>query len=183
MKKIKGSLGFTLIEILIAVSIMAVLGVAVTSTLVQGSRIYTRFSQISSREQTSFLLEKLTHDLRNSVAYSPVETSYKADTLVFSSAVLQGAADLSKTQMPSRVQYRYIPSQHTLVRSASAFPYTNEAATDRWILPEGSRVVFTPIGDPKPVAPFLDVSLRMGSESGPEIKKMIEIPAGYEKKS
>jgi prepilin-type N-terminal cleavage/methylation domain-containing protein len=86
MKKNRFNLGVTLIEVLIAVSIVGFLGGVLYTTLAQGIRIWRLANRENPKLNFIFLLEKMNSDVRNSFAYSEMTFSGSPDSFEFYTA-------------------------------------------------------------------------------------------------
>ena len=71
MKKLfKKGAGFTLIEILLVVSLMGLVGVAIYHTFANGLKIWQRSHQLILEEDTALFLDRISRELRNAVIFS-----------------------------------------------------------------------------------------------------------------
>lgn len=82
-----GRLGFTLIEILMVTSLMAVLGLAIYRSVINGLKIWERNSLDSNAEDVAIFLDKIAYDLRNTLRHSSVPMFGNATAVSFSTMV------------------------------------------------------------------------------------------------
>lgn len=76
MDRIKNRLGFTLLELLIAVTVFAIIAVSIYSSLGAGIRVWKRSSEAMSENQVLRLFfEMVSSDLKNAVRYYAVPGS------------------------------------------------------------------------------------------------------------
>jgi len=67
--------GFTLIEILLVVTMLSLVGITIYTAFSNGVRVWQRMSQSLPEEDVGIFFEKLSGDLRNSFNYSGIKTS------------------------------------------------------------------------------------------------------------
>ncbi len=70
-----GRESFTLIEMLLVVSLMAMTGLAVYNVIASGLKIWERSQRYTVEEDAAIFFEKLTRDLKNSYPYSLIKFS------------------------------------------------------------------------------------------------------------
>jgi len=76
--------GFTLLELLITASLIALMGLAIYATFARGVAVWERGSETDVIEQeTRFGLEKMAKELRNSFKFSRIEFSGTKDAISF----------------------------------------------------------------------------------------------------
>lgn len=120
--------GFTLIEALLAISLMAVISLTAVSVFSLGLQIWKRTKQMNTVERKAVLsLERMESDLRSAVRFAPVKDTfsienrnravYKGDSLqimIPSTVIAQGPKD---TGGYARKTYRWESSKKQLCRS------------------------------------------------------------------
>ncbi len=180
MKKNRRDSGFTLIEILIVVTLLAVTSLVITTSLVQGVRIFKRFNGVSDAEEKMFFTERLTADLQNGCSYSQVPWKISGDSISFPS--IPAAPEEGPTAgLPHRVSYSFNPDKKVIIRTESIFPY-DEESTKMQVVASGILAArFEAARESEESMPRrLTASFDYGSASSPEtLKKTILIPAGY----
>ena len=81
-----GPLGFTIIELLLAATIMSMISLAVVSTFGAGLRVFDRVQSFGGfQADVLVFLEGLEHDLRNIFAFSPIKFQGDSRSMSFAS--------------------------------------------------------------------------------------------------
>lgn len=79
--------GFTLIEILIVVSIVAIVSLAIYSTFGNGIKIWQRLNEEVAEEDVNIFLDKFAADLRNSFKFTGIDFSGGKQKLEFATLI------------------------------------------------------------------------------------------------
>ncbi len=79
--------GFTVVEMLLVISLMSVVGLSVYNCLANGLKIWQRGSQAIVEEDVSIFLDKLKSDLHNCIFYSQIRFLGQSNKLIFASLV------------------------------------------------------------------------------------------------
>jgi general secretion pathway protein J len=114
--------GFSLVEVIVAVTITAVLAGAVYTTFAQGTRLWSRGSKDRSEWKTRLFVEKFTSELRNAFMDPQWGFQGKKDGLAFAS--LSG-------RDPVYVGYQYDPKSKTLISLQKSFKEAVTSKVDR----------------------------------------------------
>lgn len=72
MKKFSHNKSFTLLELIIVTSIIAMVGTSTYSVLRNGISIWQRINKVSKEEDVRLFFEKITNDVHNMVVFSPI---------------------------------------------------------------------------------------------------------------
>jgi len=115
--------GFTLIEMLMVVSIMTMLSVVLCRSLLNGLEIWNRAQRSVIEEDIGIFFDKISYDLRNSFDYSLLAFEGKRDSIVFPT-VVRTLKDRKKTlwgevdyvNQMGRVQYYWDRMEKSLFR-------------------------------------------------------------------
>ena len=91
LKKYKRVRGFTLVEVILTVSILALVSTAIYHTLANGIKLWERSRQAIHEEDISITFDKMQTDLHNAFFYSLIKLEGKKDRLKFSTQVLTKA--------------------------------------------------------------------------------------------
>lgn len=82
-RNIKLSSGLTLLEVLLAASLVSVVGMAIYKSLADGINVWQRMRTLVGEEDVSLFFEELTRDLRNSFLHSKIEYQGKEEQCAF----------------------------------------------------------------------------------------------------
>lgn len=107
--------GFTLIEMLIAMSLVALVAVAVYANFESGIRVMKVMSRPVSEEDTNIFFEKISSDLQNSFRYKKIPFSGLPERVSFP-APIRTEPSLGGADAIGRVSYAYDSSRHSVVR-------------------------------------------------------------------
>ncbi len=77
--------GYSLIEILLVVVLLATVSLAITASFFQGVKVYSRFNGALDEEGKAIFMARLTRDLKNSANYSLIPWSVSDNSLSFAS--------------------------------------------------------------------------------------------------
>ena len=174
----KNRRGFTLLETILVVSLLSVVSLAIMPSFLQGLRVFDRFATVSEDMELAVLIERLTHDLRNGIEYSPVPWSSSAASLNFPSMTAQTPAD--NDIVPTLIGYRYDADTKKVIRSSSLYPY-NAVSENRVLAGNVQSLQFDLIRNREDKAPSrVTVSVQYGDGTDTRFfKKSIVIPASY----
>jgi len=130
--------GFTLLELLITTSLIALMGLAIYSTFARGVTIWERGNKTNIGEQEArFILDSLAKELRNSFKFSGVEFSGTKSGISFPTYVnTAGIAQDPKWEV-GKVSYFYDSGKKSFFRRQAS--YIDLFQED---LPEAKEVVF-----------------------------------------
>lgn len=163
--------GFTLVELLLAAALGAVVLLALTSSMVQGLKIFNRLNAMTADEAPAFFLERLTRDLKNAAPYSLVPFSTSDHSVTF--------ASLPSAPIPAPVEicYRFDPETRRIYRSQNSYPFDPETRETETAAEEVERFALDLLSGGGPLPARVTVSVKFGSAQ--ELKKQILIPAAY----
>ena len=177
-----GAAGFTLIEILLVISLLSLTSLAVMSTFLQGIKIFGRMSGMNDEFAQAFFMEQLEHDLKNSANYSLIPWTVSENALSFGSLpVLAGSDDPMAAGIPVRIDYRYDQQGKRVIRSKTSFPY-NPGSEDSAVVAENAQSLrFDVLRDSEESPPSrVTISIGIGGASHSRLlKKEITIPVSY----
>lgn len=112
--------GYTFIELLIAVTIISLLGGAVYSTFIQGGKLWLRANREDPEIIVGIFFEKVAFDLRNAFQYSSMPFIGKGAETVFFSVlepeVTNSGLPAQTARIPTRVRYVYNEKAKTIER-------------------------------------------------------------------
>ena len=112
----KTTAGFTLVEILLSISLIAVLGLVVYSTLNGGLRIWRRANTPSIGEDVSIFFEKLSGDMYNSFPYKDIEFIGSAEGFQCASIVSTDSLNPGLAHGVGEVSYFYDKDNQAIIR-------------------------------------------------------------------
>jgi len=109
--------GFSLIEMIVALAIIAVLSGAVYTTFSQGLRLWSRGSKDQSEWRSHLFLEKFTTELRNAFMDSKWNFQGNKNGLALATIAYEGTSE----DKPVYLRYRYNPKGKTLDLQRNSF--------------------------------------------------------------
>ncbi len=105
---------FTLIELLIVVSMVAMIGLAVYTTFASGLKVWKRVQAEPFEEKMVIAFDKFSHDLHNAFTFTGIKFAGRKDSLTFAAVVVSRGFDF----MPiGKVSYVFDPAANSLLRS------------------------------------------------------------------
>lgn len=114
--------GFTMIEILLVVSLMGVIALALFHSLSNGLKIWDRSCQFVMEENNDILFERLAQELRNTFSYSLLGFDGKETSIKFATSI-HTAADRKLGLKPGSVvermglaEYYFDPGKKTIYK-------------------------------------------------------------------
>lgn len=116
--------GFTLVELIIATTILFFLGFSIYQVFSQGVRLWNRASKNRPETEISLFFEKLASDLRNSVKLSGQEFIGSSNGLSFYALGLQDIYHNAKTErvaQPLWIRYEFNRDRTEIQRSQSGY--------------------------------------------------------------
>ena len=163
IQRVGNSRGFTLVEVLLASMLSALVFVGIASSLVQGVKLFEKLKVVDGEQELEFFMERLTHDLKNSASYSliPFSLSDTKESLSFAALLLQGdETDPVSEAKPVRVEYSYDKEARTLVRIEESRTTDKNKIKKEVLAPNIASIKFTlsPEGSgfPKKVGVYLE---------------------------
>ena len=103
--------GLTLVEIIITTSLIAVIGLAVSSAVINGIEIWQRLSKATIEEDVHIFFEKFSADLRNSFEYKDILFAGEKEKVSFATLVAFSDATPSLKRVPGQVIYSFLPEE------------------------------------------------------------------------
>jgi prepilin-type N-terminal cleavage/methylation domain-containing protein len=112
--------GFTFVEMIVAIMIVAMLGVAVYTTFSQGVRLWTRTAKDRGEWKLDLWVEKITGDIRNS--FWDAKVPFKGAPTEFSFATLaRDPGDARREVFPVSLRYFFNPKRKVVEAQRTAF--------------------------------------------------------------
>ena len=115
MSRERRAQGFTLIEVLLAASLTAVVGLAVYANLASGISMMRRIVGTSAEEDVAIFFEKFERELQNSFHYKEIQFHGEPDTFSFASQIKTDPL-LGGDEGIGRITYLYDSSEKSIVR-------------------------------------------------------------------
>ena len=175
--------GFTLIEILLVVSLLMVMGASVTTSFLHGIRVYQRLNYVHQEEELAFLMERVTHDLKNAVNYSSIPFSGSEQSISFATLIQELLHQSSPMGFwPVQVEYRYDPNSEEVLRleKINAFFGSDEVTSREILAKEIHSLAFKFSDNQSRLPPKMNITLDYGGK--PFLKKVSEdilIPVSF----
>ncbi len=129
------SKSFTLVEILLVSSLMAVLGVAVFGAFANGLKLWAKATRLNREAEVAVFLDKMGEDLRSTVAISGISFKGIGEQVSFPAVVMTLADPHSSRTSEGlidqigAVQYRFDVAEHTILRRQANYA---QAIKGRW---------------------------------------------------
>jgi hypothetical protein len=105
--------GFTLVELLLIITLLSVVSLAMYAVLNNGVKIWQRINRQLPQEDVAIFLDKFSRDLRNSFKFSGVAFSGREENLMF--ATIVNSPRLQRATV-GRAAYFYDAQAMTLIR-------------------------------------------------------------------
>ena len=127
---------FTLVEVLLVSSLIAVLSLAVFRSFGNGLKLWARADHLNRDAEVGIFLDKMAEDLRSTVAISNIPFKGISTEIAFP-AVVMTQADVKSARSSEgfidqigAVRYRFDPSTHTIFRSQANYA---QALKEQWL--------------------------------------------------
>jgi prepilin-type N-terminal cleavage/methylation domain-containing protein len=130
----RSSKAFTLVEVLLVVSLFAVISVAIYQTFSSGVKIWNYASKFFPEEDVLLSLERITHDVHNAFYYSLFEFKGDAVNLFLTTMVITQADPKSGQgdpyiQQMGRVRYKFDKKNKQILRQQADY---GQAVSGQW---------------------------------------------------
>jgi prepilin-type N-terminal cleavage/methylation domain-containing protein len=147
--------GFTLIELMVALSILAVAIGVIGACVAAGLRVWDRVRDTTSLTSSVFTgIEILERDLRNTAGFDGIPFSGEMERVVIASLTRPASGSVDGPRLTT-VRYRYDRPRGMLLRKAWIFPDPEPPdETEEGILEHLSRVEFSYAGAPAQAREF-----------------------------
>ncbi|MBF0490415.1 MAG: type II secretion system protein [Candidatus Omnitrophica bacterium] len=165
---------FTLIEVLLVSSLIAILGIAIFRSFGNGLKLWAKAQRLNRDADVNIFLDKVAEDLRSTTIVSGLAFKGSETKLSFP-AIVMTQADIKSSRASEEiidqigaVQYRFEPSEHVIYRRQANYA---QAVKGKWGQEE--KVVVSGIED-------LDIHYEVSSSKGFLLKSEISdgIPSG-----
>ena len=121
--------GFTLIEMLVVLAIVAVVAGTIGACLAAGIRVWDRTRTFGLAEtEATLALEVMARDLRNSFMFFDIPFQATAAEISFPGLVREGGAESGGVERIGTIGYFFVPAVAALMRSAAVYPADEAAA-------------------------------------------------------
>ncbi|MFH0763893.1 MAG: prepilin-type N-terminal cleavage/methylation domain-containing protein [Candidatus Omnitrophota bacterium] len=122
-RRVKNNRGFTLAELLIAASIIGMIGMIILATFAGGLRVYNRLRAYSVKEYDILIsLEKIERDMRNSLGFSGVDFRGDAKKISFAAIVESAGPGGEKAMTLGRISYYADGLEGVLLKEEADYP-------------------------------------------------------------
>ena len=112
----KRNRGFTLVEVLLVISLVAIVALALYATFSSGVRVMSLVDQAAEEEDLNIFFEKFSRDLQNTFHYATIPFLGQGDRLSFATSI-QTDMRLGGGRGVGRVTYAYDPSERAILRT------------------------------------------------------------------
>ncbi len=117
--------GFTFIELLIVTALVAVVGITLYSTILNGVKIWERMDTAASAEDANILFEKVSRELRNTFKFTNIAFYGKRDEMAFA-IISQPDPSNGGRQEIGRVRYSFDRSRNVMLRAYQNYSQVSE---------------------------------------------------------
>lgn len=169
--------GFTLLELLLAVSLGVVVMAAITTSLFQGIKIYHRLIALGVEQDASFFLEQLTQDLRNAVPDAERPAQFDREQISFTAYRPASDSTMVRNSSPCRITYQWDSTKNE-VRRVLQHLYADGEKTQTRVVSKGLQlIVYETTVEREGLPSRVTVTTQYGTKTGPlSFKKHIEVP-------
>lgn len=120
MKKVPSKGGFTLIELVLVTAILAVIGMAVYGTFLNGINIWKKVTEDSVAEDINLFFEKISFDLRNSFKLTGMRFKGEETRVSFPSTIKYSGRDGIENTI-GEITYTIDRRKKTLIRREASY--------------------------------------------------------------
>lgn len=121
--QVSGVKAFTLVELLIAATIMAMIGLAILSTFAGGLKIYRRIQSYQDTQQDALIsLEKMERDLRNALNFSKINFAGDAKKISFAGLIKIVDSDGNQNTALGKISYYFDGVKDVLIKEEQDYP-------------------------------------------------------------
>ena len=126
---------FTLVEVLLVASLMAMVGVAIFQSFANGLKLWSRAERLNREAQVAIFFEKMAEDLRSAATISSISFKGMGSQVSFATVVMTKADQRSSRASEGfidqlgAVEYRFDPGEHTIFRRQANYA---QALKGRW---------------------------------------------------
>jgi type II secretory pathway pseudopilin PulG len=181
--------GFTFVEVLLAASITALVGLTLYQALTNGIKLWQRSQRLMVEQEIALFFDKLAVDLRNTYPFSQMPFHGYNEKLSFPTLVVHAGQNVPSL---GRVEYGYDLNKRSLVRRFAPYglAQTEEYSSSQTLatqlthlkfryvyLTEHDEVISNEILDRIPATIEVEVGF-MDHNVKKVIKKFIDIPIG-----
>lgn len=190
--------GVTFVEMLIVVSIFALVSVSLYSALANGIRVWDKSKRIVVEEDLAIFFDKISQDLHNVMLYSDIRYSGSMSRFAFPTLITTEAdrrsseRDAGYVRQIGKVEYYYDPTKDSVVRRESNFSQAlaENYGKQEYLAKSIERIHFQyyyltdtgPIYSEQILDGFpsgVEVKIEFRDDLGKrEMKKFIEVPVG-----
>lgn len=129
-----GPLGFTIIELLLAATIMSMISLAVVSTFGAGLRAWNRVQSFGGfQADVLVFLEGFEHDLRNAFAFSPIKFQGNSRSMSFAAVGTKFDEDGNEFTVLEERSCDFDSSQKALISKEEDFAPTVSSAASSFV--------------------------------------------------
>ncbi|MDI6732583.1 MAG: prepilin-type N-terminal cleavage/methylation domain-containing protein [Planctomycetota bacterium] len=165
MRSIKG---FTLIEVILASVLVAVVSLAIYHSYSQGILVWKKGQEASNQDKAIMFIERITREIKNSRPFAPIGFSVEEEKISFPNVVLkygwdktvsddkESEAEQSDCPLPliARFTYEYDKTNEKITRMEEIYAYPNldelkresdamKKSTPRTILEDVEKITFS----------------------------------------
>ena len=190
---IKHKKSFTLIELLLVVSILAMISLALFNSLADGLKIWERSRKFVVHEDVAILFDKIGGDLRNCFSYSKIPFVGKVNRIRFAARV-KDLKTMDQNQLAEKiggVEYYFDSTQKSLYRRQASYgrALKGEFREGRALLnsveslrfsyyyAQGKEIILKEEADSLPRAVGVEVQFWDG-HTKQSVRKLINLPQG-----
>lgn len=180
---VRNSLGFTFIELLLVISLIVMVGTAVSTAVVQGVKVFSWYQKLDREEAAYLFLELLTKDLRNSIDGGQSPQITDDGSLQFTSVREQIHQQGIAEEHIIDVAYQFVSQRNLIMRAERGPKYFDGGGWSRTqtVVENVSKLTFKLHSDLEENRPnYIHVELNYGNKENPSIiERMIPIPLNY----
>ena len=194
----RSSKGFTLIEMLLVTSLLAMTGLAVYHSLANGLKVWQAGNRYTQEQDIALFFEKIGQDLRNATDYSLIEFEGKENTLSFATIVRTPARDQAGyISQIGRVEYQFDSLKGMILRrqfdygdsvgqgfeqKVAPFRSMVQLVSDvkfSYYVPESNKIVLKESTEENwPAGVLIEVNFLSDGKTKNTMSKLVAIPSG-----
>ncbi len=127
--------GFTLMEMILSTAMISLIGVALMQAFYNGTRVWSRVSQVDGSVDTTIFLEKIEKDARTAIAFKGISFKGSSHRVQIPTIIWTQADAASQRRNEGRidqigaVQYSYDAAENAIVRRQANY---SQALKEQW---------------------------------------------------